>query len=373
LKVVLKEWGMARLIRAIRVANNGKLEKPSTSVNSKVPVIEYNKWTFASRESPKSNLTVLPALQQAVLVVLRKEWDRQEEQAVQNSTQTQQDPFNQEQWLAKDVRRNAVLDELVTTAKGVAVLCGFRLSYQQTQVANEIGRLKGDDPAAKGFVPAELDNISFIPEIFPLWKKLLEFYAESKAQAFKMDVDKFSMSLSDYCFAAPRKAAPWYSKLDEARPVDACKRLVFGLEICADHADQRIKNINTGAAAIDIDIHMVPSAGMKPMYLAARQNGFLINCDGWSTKLEQGGKNIEVHLDGPSPYFYYNEIGSKKPVTPVYPHSAVCKRTGTADTSGVAEWFTPITIAVPSADLAKDIFGKGPGEVHIYEPKDLPR
>jgi hypothetical protein len=179
--------------------------------------------------------------------------------------------------------------------------------------------------------------------------------------------EKESMSLEDYVFACPRKAGPLFKNLAEARKVKACKRLVFGLEICADHGDWRILNINTGSNQIDVDIQLVPSAGQKPRYFATRKNGFVFNCDGWNQQ-PNGGRIIETHLDGPSPF-----IKGIKQTSPIYPHSAAVKRETDEIDVGAKKCLEPEKTATPSEELSKIIFGYGAGELHFYPLQDLPK
>ncbi|CAF4887508.1 unnamed protein product, partial [Rotaria sp. Silwood2] len=145
-----------------------------------------------------------------------------------------------------------------------------------------------------------------------------------------------------------------------------------GLEICADHGDWRIIEINTGENFIDIDIQLVPSAGQKPRKFAARKAGYIFNCDGWNLAPE-GGKKLETHLDGPSP-FIRKENDLDKQTSPIYPHSAVAKRTEDSilvDTACLEPDLGKTEI--PNAELSKIIFVYGPGELHFYPLQDLPK
>lgn len=221
-------------------------------------------------------------------------------------------------------------------------------------------------------------------------QKKIEEEKKSKNPVPLKDLQQASMSLEDYVFACPRKAGPLFKTLEDAEKAKPCKRLVFGLEICADHGQGRISTINKEANLIDI--HLVPSAGMKPKYFAARKGGLLFNCDGWNQRLkeegdfeqerdiiarekagtpkDEGGRNIETHFDGPSPYAKLTKMVEKL-ITPVYPHSVVAKRE-TDDTS-IKSSLKPVTILTPDADLSKVIFGCGAGEIHFYPLQDLPK
>ena len=200
--------------------------------------------------------------------------------------------------------------------------------------------------------------------IFPIWKKLLELYSPDNPN---MELKKESMRLDDYCFAGPRKVGGWFGSLGEIGGKDACKVMVFCLEICADHAAFRVKEINKGASAVGIDIHLVPSAGMSPTYFASRQDGFIFNCDGWNkAHIKGGGGKLEVRHDGPSPF---TKDGA--PFSPTYPHTAVGKSSGAGKEVGAC--LTPVVAKVISAGLAKTIFECGEGELHVYPVQELPK
>ncbi len=199
--------------------------------------------------------------------------------------------------------------------------------------------------------------------IFPIWKKLLELYDGGKSE---IELKKESLHLDDYCFAGPRKAGPWFGSLSEIKGKDACKVLVFGLEICADHAANRLEAINTGADAVSIDIQLVPSAGMMPLYYAARQGGYIFNCDGWNKKPKEGGMSLEVEHDGPSPC----KDSKGLDFSPTFPHTAVGKRESAGKQVGAC--LVPVEHDV-NAGLAKVIFESGAGKLHVYPLQDLPK
>jgi hypothetical protein len=208
---------------------------------------------------------------------------------------------------------------------------------------------------------APVSNVS----ILPIWKKLLELYQKKVGGDAFQELKPESMVLEDYCFAGPRKVGPWFGSLGEVKGNDACKIMVFGLEICADHAAFRIKTINSGPDPVAIDIQLVPSAGMRPTYFAARKGGYLFNCDGWSKPIPEGGKNLTVHFDGPSPC---KKDGT--PFTPGSPHTGLVKNDG-AVFSKPGDCLVPAPHPVDAA-LAKVIFESGEGELHVYPVQDLP-
>lgn len=203
-------------------------------------------------------------------------------------------------------------------------------------------------------------------------QKKIEEEKKAKKPVPIKEIRKESMSLEDYVFACPRKAGPLFKTLAKAREVKSCKRLVFGLEICADHGEKRIINLNKGPNQIDIDIHLVPSAGQKPRNYATRKDGYVFNCDGWNTA-PNGGRTLETHLDGPSP-FIKKVSDFLKQTSPIYPHSAATKRkTDSILVDDKEECLKPEKIETPSAELSKVIFAYGAGELHFYPLQDLPK
>jgi hypothetical protein len=182
--------------------------------------------------------------------------------------------------------------------------------------------------------PAPVSKVS----ILPIWKKFLELYQKKVGGDAFQELKPENMVLDDYCFAGPRKVGPWFGSLGEVKGKDACKVMVFGLEICADHAAFRIKTINSGPDPVAIDIQLVPSAGMRPTYFAARKGGYLFNCDGWSKPILEGGKNLTVHFDGPSPC---KKDGT--PFTPGSPHTGLVKMRMPCSVSPRLAWFQPHT------------------------------
>jgi hypothetical protein len=144
-------------------------------------------------------------------------------------------------------------------------------------------------------------------------------YKTKKNSTVSIEVQKGNLKQDDYIVVGHRKPGPWIDTAREGKNLKSCKRMVFGLEICADHADGRVNYINKGANEIDIDIQLVPSAGMNLKLFATRTGGYLFNCDGWNQKPKEGGKSLEVAFDGPNPFVSKN---------PAFPHSAVAYGTG---------------------------------------------
>ncbi len=359
LKAIIGELGIARVVRQIR-----------TSINDDVNARGVEDWIYSAKDPNqpvievlyRSKKTCLPTLEQAALLVLKTQWKKSYSAP----------EFAKTEWADDSGKRGIVIEKVLSDLENVAKECGFRLPYQQKEIKEKIQALKINDTVAKNFVPESL-NLSFEPSILPIWRKLLELYAVRVNQTVTFDVGQGSMNFEDYCFAAPRKPGAWFANLDEAKGKKACKRIVFGLEICADHTSKRLFALNqnskeSNAPVIGIDIHLVPSAGMTPMYVATRAGGYVFNCDGWNKAHAEGGKKIEVHLDGPSPFVDPLTNGT---VTPVTPHSALAKRTDAVKLE-IGERLTP-THEKLNTKLSDVIFGYGAGELHFYPLQDLPK
>ncbi len=110
----------------------------------------------------------------------------------------------------------------------------------------QIREALGDEMKHVPIVAAQKEDdvpVNFSASIYPMWKKLLELYlVELMRDNAVLSGGAEKMDYRDYCFAAARKAGPWLT-LEQAERLEPCKRLLFGLEICADHANGRLKNL----------------------------------------------------------------------------------------------------------------------------------
>ena len=166
-----------------------------------------------------------------------------------------------------EANRKKVLEDIQLGVKAACEACGFTMKIQQEKIGLKVADLVSA-AHGKDFYPVSLPDPKFQPSIFPVWRELVDIYADEHKLVRLVCYDKGSketLELEDYCFAGPRKAGGWYSSLSEARSKDPCKSIVFGVEICADHADERLQFINK-KSPIGIDIQLVPSAGMRPKY-----------------------------------------------------------------------------------------------------------
>lgn len=319
-------------------------------------------------------------------------------------------------------RRNFVITDIKARIDELCKQFDITLPYQKAILSGKIDELLNDDSVAIDFGSAALSpgtKPAAVPDnfgaaIYPMWKKIVELYlAETKPDDKELLTQKpESMDYHDYCFVAARKAGPWLS-FEEAKDIKPCKKIIFGLEICADHRVGRLKKIiqenlpplsemiadddarysakeietrnraakvrneqiakelprieerNRNKAKVTIDIQLVPSAGMIPTYnsIVARTGGFCFNCDGWNGAVPK--ENIvPIWLDAPE------TAGAN----PLRPHSAIAK--GGGEELGMDE-FKPEKFELDNeidSTLGDGIVSKtGLGELHVYDELELPK
>lgn len=126
--------------------------------------------------------------------------------------------------------------------------------------------------------------------------------------------------------------------------------ITFGLEVCLDHAEQRLRKSPNKVGQNQIQIQLVPSAGMEicANAVVAMKGGLVFNCDG------------SYGLPGKSPADAHSSL-----------HKVTKMHVGANDaetTSLDPDHVLPVT-AVGGFDT---YFAKGPGEVHIYPAQPIP-
>ena len=311
-------------------------------------------------------------------------------------------------------RRTSVLTDILNRLNQLVEPYGITVPSQKEVVRNEIQKLLGDDGAAIKYYSEQVQMtpvkitptgipLNFRAGVYPMWKNILMFYcAEKKIAEGSLTPKDENMNYRDYCFTTRRKAGPWLS-LDEVKSLDPCKKLIFGLEICADHAAGRLKKLvqqkipeslpdtaiekdreirekkraeieqeNKGKSDVTIDIQLLPSAGMSPVIknVVARENGYLFNCDGWNKGKDMGVNIITEWFNGPK----VEADNENKMANPVTPHTAIAKGGGVSLDMGnfIPERIKLETVISPA--LGKDILNEsGMGELHIYAELDLPK
>lgn len=126
--------------------------------------------------------------------------------------------------------------------------------------------------------------------------------------------------------------------------------ITFGLEVCLDHAEQRLRNSPNEVGENMVQIQLIPSAGMEIVQksVIAMKNGFVFNVDG------------SYGLKGKTP-------GSA--------HSMLAKVTKMHVGARDAQ-MDPIdpehVISVTAVESFDNYFAKGPGEIHIYPAQRIP-
>jgi hypothetical protein len=134
----------------------------------------------------------------------------------------------------------------------------------------------------------------------------------------------------------------------------------------------RIEREKPHKEKVKIDIHLVPSAGFYPtaLSIAARKGGYCFNCDGWNKGLKDGINRIEAWFEGPE----YEKGTMKNPVTP---HTAIAKGGGVPLDMKEFELSQDKKIKLESVidrALGEGILNRwGLGELHVYDPLDLPK
>jgi len=129
---------------------------------------------------------------------------------------------------------------------------------------------------------------------------------------------------------------------------------------------------NAARAKVKIDIQLVPSAGFHPTdnSIAARKDGYCFNCDGWNKGAPKGVNYIKVIFNGPTGGALHENVH------PVRPHTAIAK--GGEKVKRNMPLFKPKRIDLSAESdfkgLGNDILNRaGLGELHVYNPLELPK
>jgi len=164
-------------------------------------------WGFC--HSPgRAARTCLPTLDAAASLLIQKKWKELYPDV----------PLKKPVWVDASGKRQAVLTGISTGFDPIADDCNFRLTHQRTALKLRVDELVGDDPKALNFDPSFAKTLVFRPNIFPLWKKLLELYKKKESSPVVLDLVKKSkteLRMNDYCFVGPRKAGPSIDTISE--------------------------------------------------------------------------------------------------------------------------------------------------------------
>lgn len=146
----------------------------------------------------------------------------------------------------------------------------------------------------------------------------------------------------------------------------------FGLEICADHGNQRLRKANK-----KVDIQLIPSAGQYLNISAVAATQYVFLCDGLYNN--EGNKNNVVNnlvtvkfgqsTDGEE------VLGPVNPETGNFQYrsySQVVKtETQTKVTGILNSQVQQFEIQVLPPVIINDLYSAGPGKIHVYPPQPL--
>ena len=131
--------------------------------------------------------------------------------------------------------------------------------------------------------------------------------------------------------------------------------ICFGVEICADHYDQRLRKSAVARGEARVQIQVIPSAGayITKKSVVTVTGGLVLNCDG--------------HRSIPSVYAPENISG----------HSDMRLVTKAASGKDVAEMDSVpplgfIEMSPQSNGVARGVFFEGAGQLHFYPAQDTP-
>lgn len=223
------EWGLTRLVRYIRDCN--VQDKPT----------DLLKWGYFSgyenqtKKHLKNAKSVLASPEMLIIRFIKDAWDKSNQD--NKGVKPEITKSNIKSILADIKPRLGLLnEEFNITLPSQQKTLFFGIESLSDLEDGELFEFFNDNKTK--ILPDD-----FGASICPLIKKVLELYfAEKKLPEEKMTPAAANLDYRDYCFASARKAGPWLT-WDKAETLDPCKKLVFGLEICADHASGRLANL----------------------------------------------------------------------------------------------------------------------------------
>ncbi|NEP86278.1 MAG: hypothetical protein F6K18_05265 [Okeania sp. SIO2C2] len=141
------------------------------------------------------------------------------------------------------------------------------------------------------------------------------------------------------------------------------KGIRFGLELCLDHDQKRLKKsreYQKGTSDGIVDIQLIPSCGMSIDLdaIVVRNGGYVFNCDGLTSLNKKTTENTgrEIHFND----------GSKAYDS----HSALLIKTNSNFNSLKDDKVTKHDIT--GVNVVSQIYAQGAGQLHIYTPQALP-
>jgi hypothetical protein len=129
--------------------------------------------------------------------------------------------------------------------------------------------------------------------------------------------------------------------------------ITFGVEVCLDHLEQRLRKSPVAYGEKRIQIQLVPSAGMdiKEPSVVAIKGGLVFNCDG--SYILGHGKDIGAHSQAAA-------------VT------TMCSGSSTSATLKYKDWYIAQELNGAGFPGIDRYYAKGPGQLHVYEPMAIP-
>lgn len=199
---------------------------------------------------------------------------------------------------------------------------------------------------AYNFVLAQKGGFGDAPDAGPAFAKVVIKEFKSNIDFIHIPDAKSGITWERVKHLAPsnRTASEVQRQSYDGSSIFTIDGITFGLEVCLDHAQERLKNsINRPP----IDIQLVPSCGMsiQDNAIVARKGGYIFNCDGLA-----------------------NHDTKKKPG-----FSSKVKKIGEGLNGAVYAEVKPVgTITINSNDIAIDkIYADNAGEIHIYPEQNL--
>lgn len=211
---------------------------------------------------------------------------------------------------------------------GTAV-CATKVTKTICEVCNSEVQFKVDKSTAKsrGFCKkdashkikeevkgAMIDNVAIIKKGDTKYIVTKELIAPGDFQKDKKDKDVIKLRDEQLKIIKNKQSAsnipPKYQQ-DERMGgcIFTIDGITFGLEICLDHTNRRLIN------APNVQIQLIPSAGMKIKHLDTIFNGIVFNVDGKSPHVQVVGKgksSIQVHYDLlRKQLFFFNKLRQK--------------------------------------------------------------
>ncbi len=137
--------------------------------------------------------------------------------------------------------------------------------------------------------------------------------------------------------------------------------VTFGLEVCLDHSQGRLKASPPLPGQPLVQIQLVPSCGMSinKSSVVAVNGGWVFNVDGWS-RVKNGRRIRGYHTD-------------LQRVTEVAVSGATSPASSSFDKIKLVPASTPRRVALSeSPDFVQELYALGSGQLFVYDPVEIP-